>query len=132
MEVPWRNPMKNASKRESLGALGARSGRIGPVAESLDTRHFNGDQMRLRQNQLNQADNALNFTDQGTIAVRARLLENDPDGVLSRWDLVETGIRSCRVDGPSRRGRPAGAGTGPPKPVHPDPDGYADAESQWR
>jgi two-component system, sensor histidine kinase and response regulator len=54
-----------------------------------------GDQMRLRQALLNYASNAIKFTDKGSIALRARVLENaaqDKDGLLVRFEVQDTGI----------------------------------------
>ena len=62
------------------------------LQDKLGSRRFNGDPTRLGQILLNLAGNALKFTEQGAITVRARLLEDGPDGVLLRWDVVDTGI----------------------------------------
>ena len=53
---------------------------------------FLGDPMRLGQILLNLAGNALKFTDHGSITVRARRLEDHPEGVLLRIEVADTGI----------------------------------------
>jgi two-component system sensor histidine kinase/response regulator len=53
---------------------------------------LHGDATRLRQALLNYADNALKFTAQGSIWLRARLLEDSADGVLLRLEVQDTGI----------------------------------------
>ncbi len=51
-----------------------------------------GDPLRLGQILLNLAGNALKFTHQGTITIRARLLEDRPEEVLLRIEVADTGI----------------------------------------
>ncbi|MBI5900913.1 MAG: PAS domain S-box protein [Rhodocyclales bacterium] len=51
-----------------------------------------GDPTRLRQALLNYAGNAIKFTKQGTITLRARLLSDDSDGVRIRFEVQDTGI----------------------------------------
>jgi PAS domain S-box-containing protein len=51
-----------------------------------------GDAMRLRQALLNYASNAIKFTERGGIALRARLLGEDADGLLVRFEVSDTGI----------------------------------------
>ena len=53
---------------------------------------LNGDPLRLGQILLNLAGNALKFTEQGSLTLRARLLEDHPDHLLLRWDVQDTGI----------------------------------------
>jgi PAS domain S-box-containing protein len=53
---------------------------------------LHGDPTRLRQALLNFAGNAIKFTDQGTIALRAKLLEETPLGLLVRFEVQDTGI----------------------------------------
>ncbi len=51
-----------------------------------------GDPTRLRQALLNYAGNAVKFTDRGTIALRARVLQESGDEILLRFEVVDTGI----------------------------------------
>src|SRR6185436_11220878 len=51
-----------------------------------------GDPTRLRQALLNYASNALKFTDAGSIALRARLLDEGGDAVLVRFSVEDTGV----------------------------------------
>ena len=53
---------------------------------------FLGDPLRLGQILLNLAGNALKFTTHGSITVRARPLEDNPQDVLLRIDVADTGI----------------------------------------
>jgi len=50
------------------------------------------DAMRLRQSLLNFASNAVKFTEQGSITLRARLLEEHDDDLLVRFEVADTGI----------------------------------------
>ncbi|MCX7095675.1 MAG: PAS domain S-box protein [Methylobacter sp.] len=51
-----------------------------------------GDPTRLRQAMLNYAGNAVKFTRQGTIWLRAKLLEETVDGLQVRFEVQDTGI----------------------------------------
>ncbi|MBN8442437.1 MAG: PAS domain S-box protein [Thauera sp.] len=51
-----------------------------------------GDPMRLRQCLFNLAGNAIKFTERGSIALRAKLLEDGPAGLQVRFDVEDTGI----------------------------------------
>ncbi|MBV8123411.1 MAG: PAS domain S-box protein [Burkholderiaceae bacterium] len=51
-----------------------------------------GDPTRVRQALINYAGNAIKFTPRGSIAVRARLLEEDEQGLLLRFEVQDTGI----------------------------------------
>jgi CheY-like chemotaxis protein len=51
-----------------------------------------GDSTRLRQALLNFAGNAVKFTDSGSIALRAKLLEDRGDELLVRFSVDDTGI----------------------------------------
>ncbi|MCA1938584.1 MAG: response regulator [Dechloromonas sp.] len=51
-----------------------------------------GDPLRLGQILLNLVGNALKFSDQGSITLRARRLEDNPRDVLLRIDVTDTGI----------------------------------------
>ena len=51
-----------------------------------------GDATRLQQALLNYAANAVKFTDEGAIQVRALLLEEDDDSILARFEVEDTGV----------------------------------------
>ena len=51
-----------------------------------------GDPTRLRQALLNYAGNAVKFTESGSIALRAKLLENHGDELLVRFSVQDTGM----------------------------------------
>ncbi len=51
-----------------------------------------GDLMRLRQALLNYAGNALKFTEQGSITLAAKLLEEQGDDLLLRFEVRDSGI----------------------------------------
>jgi len=51
-----------------------------------------GDATRLKQALLNYANNAVKFTQRGTIALRARKLRQTEAGVLARFEVEDTGI----------------------------------------
>jgi PAS domain S-box-containing protein len=51
-----------------------------------------GDPTRLRQALLNYAGNAVKFTEAGSIALRARLLEDDGDDLRVRFEVQDTGV----------------------------------------
>ena len=51
-----------------------------------------GDPTRLRQALLNYAGNALKFTEQGRIALRAKLLEEHDGELLVRFEVADTGV----------------------------------------
>ena len=53
---------------------------------------LHGDPTRLRQALLNYAGNAVKFTAKGSIALRARLIEDSGDKMLVRFEVEDTGI----------------------------------------
>ncbi len=53
---------------------------------------LHGDPMRLRQAVLNYASNAIKFTEHGTITLRAKLLDENSDGLLIRFEVQDSGI----------------------------------------
>jgi PAS domain S-box-containing protein len=55
-------------------------------------RYLRGDRTRLTQALLNLANNAVKFTDKGAITIRTRLLEEDDDSKLLRFEVEDTGI----------------------------------------
>lgn len=62
------------------------------IAPDLVRQPLQGDPMRLSQILLNLIGNALKFTAQGTITVRVLLVENNPDDVVLRFEVEDTGI----------------------------------------
>ena len=51
-----------------------------------------GDRTRLRQSLLNYAGNAVKFTEQGTILLNARIIQERGDELLIRFEVKDTGI----------------------------------------
>ena len=51
-----------------------------------------GDPTRLRQALLNYAANAVKFTSTGAVTLRARVLEQDAERVMARFEVTDTGI----------------------------------------
>ena len=51
-----------------------------------------GDPTRLRQALLNYASNAIKFTQQGTVSIRSKLLKEQGDEFLVRFEVQDTGI----------------------------------------
>ena len=51
-----------------------------------------GDPTRLRQALLNYASNAIKFTEQGTISLRVRTLEDQSDGILVKFEVQDKGM----------------------------------------
>jgi two-component system sensor histidine kinase/response regulator len=61
-----------------------------------------GDPTRLRQALLNYAGNAVKFADRGSIALRARLLDERPSELLVRFEVADTGMwHHARADVPA-------------------------------
>ena len=53
---------------------------------------LHGDATRLRQALFNYISNAVKFTGQGSVALRARVLDDNGDDVLVRFEVTDTGI----------------------------------------
>jgi len=51
-----------------------------------------GDALRLRQCLFNLAGNAVKFTERGSISLRAKLLDEGPEGLQVRFEVQDTGI----------------------------------------
>jgi two-component system sensor histidine kinase/response regulator len=51
-----------------------------------------GDPTRLRQALFNYTSNAIKFTEQGSVTLRARLLDDTSDSLLVRFEVTDTGI----------------------------------------
>ncbi|HBZ57316.1 MAG TPA: hypothetical protein DEO88_18090 [Syntrophobacteraceae bacterium] len=62
------------------------------LAPSLHGLNLTGDPLRLGQILLNLTGNALKFTEQGSITVRAQLAEDRPADMLLRFEIQDTGI----------------------------------------
>ena len=58
----------------------------------IDGLLFNGDPFRLGQILLNLSANAVKFTSQGGIVVRIRLSDNRANGVVLRFEVIDSGI----------------------------------------
>ena len=54
--------------------------------------NLHGDAMRLRQALLNYANNAIKFTEQGAVSLRAIRLEEDSESALVRFEVQDSGI----------------------------------------
>ena len=61
------------------------------IAPSVTT-HLQGDPLRLGQILINFCNNAVKFTEEGEIVIRARVLEDDADGQLIEFSVSDTGI----------------------------------------
>lgn len=59
---------------------------------------FMGDPLRLGQILLNLAGNSLKFTKHGSITIRARRLDDNPEGVLLNIEVADTGIGIAQED----------------------------------
>ncbi|HNI82488.1 MAG TPA: PAS domain S-box protein, partial [Rhodocyclaceae bacterium] len=54
--------------------------------------HLVGDATRLQQALLNYANNAIKFTERGTVTLRVRLVEESSDAVVVRFEVTDTGV----------------------------------------
>ncbi len=81
---------------DNVGSIITETVQAKGLALTLDTDSvplwLRGDPTRLRQALLNYASNAVKFTDQGSVALRARLLQEDADGLLVRFEVQDSGI----------------------------------------
>ena len=62
------------------------------VENHVPPRGFVGDQVRLQQALLNYATNAVKFTEAGRITFFARVIDEDPNSALIRFEVRDTGI----------------------------------------
>ena len=81
---------------DHVRSLIADQARAKGLAIEIDSDHvppwLRGDPTRLRQALLNYTSNALKFTEQGRITLRARLLEDNGEDLTIRFDVSDTGI----------------------------------------
>ncbi len=78
--------------RSMVAAVAQAKGLRLEVDAAAVPKWLRGDPTRLRQALLNYASNAVKFTEQGTIWLRARLLEEDGDELLVRFEVCDSGI----------------------------------------
>ncbi|HEX9300989.1 MAG TPA: PAS domain S-box protein, partial [Casimicrobiaceae bacterium] len=85
---------------ENVRSLIAEEARTKGLAIVLDVDPaplwLSGDLTRLRQALLNYAANALKFTGRGSITLRARVLEEDAESLILRFEVHDTGIGISR------------------------------------
>lgn len=62
------------------------------LPEMLAQRTVVGDPLRIGQILLNLVGNALKFTEQGSIALRVKIVDEGSTGILIRWEVQDTGI----------------------------------------
>ena len=60
--------------------------------DSSVSKHLRGDPLRLGQILINFCNNAVKFTDQGEVAVKAQVVEEGPDGQLIAFSVSDTGV----------------------------------------
>ena len=62
------------------------------VPPDLAARRFRGDPLRLKQVLINLVGNAVKFTPQGSVSLRAAVLDEGDAGVTLRFEITDTGI----------------------------------------
>ena len=62
------------------------------IEAGLYPAHLRGDPTRLQQALLNYATNAIKFTEHGSVTLRAAAVDEDPQSVLLRFEVRDTGI----------------------------------------
>ena len=81
---------------DNVAALVGASARSDSLQIEVDTgsvpQSLHGDPTRLRQALLNYAGNAVKFTPQGKVSLRAHVLEEKGDELLIRFEVTDTGI----------------------------------------
>lgn len=78
---------------KSLVADQAKLKGLSVISDSDGVPHWlRGDPTRLRQAMLNYAGNAVKFTEQGSIVLRAKLLQENEQGLLVRFEVQDSGI----------------------------------------
>ncbi|QPK64854.1 PAS domain S-box protein [Methylomonas sp. LL1] len=78
--------------RSLIAGQAAAKGLIIDVDSDAVPIWLRGDPTRLRQAVLNYASNAVKFTERGRVVLRAKLLEDDGDRLLLRFEVEDTGI----------------------------------------
>ncbi|MFV5215536.1 ATP-binding protein [Azonexus caeni] len=68
------------------------------LAPDLAACHVLGDPVRLGQVLINLTANAIKFTQQGSIVLRCRVLEENRNGLQLLWEVVDTGIGIAAED----------------------------------
>ncbi len=86
---PVRSHMQNHLEQNAVKKGLSASVDISPELSSLRLR---GDQQRLMMVLLQLANNAVKFTDNGSVALSASVIENNPSDVLLRFEITDTGI----------------------------------------
>ena len=86
---PVRSHMQNHLEQNAVKMGLSASVDISPELSSLRLR---GDQQRLMMVLLQLANNAVKFTDNGSVALSASVIENNPSDVLLRFEITDTGI----------------------------------------
>lgn len=80
--------------------LGAKGLQLRLETKNLP-RHLRGDSTRLMQALLNYGNNAIKFTERGTVTIRTQVLEDAGDSILLKAEVEDTGIGI----GPDQLGR---------------------------
>ena len=91
------SPLHLSALFDNVGSIIGESARTKGLTVSIDIGDMPlrllGDATRLRQALLNYAGNAVKFTEQGSVTLRARLLESSANGrLLLRFDVVDSGV----------------------------------------
>ncbi len=86
---PVRSHMQNHLEQNAVKKGLSASVDISPELSSLRLR---GDQQRLMMVLLQLANNAVKFTDKGSVALSASVIENNPSDVLLRFEITDTGM----------------------------------------
>jgi PAS domain S-box-containing protein len=82
-----------AANVASMLSLAAEAKHLGISVESqAPPYNLRGDPTRLQQALLNYANNAIKFTESGTVTLRTFVVEDAPDSALVRFEVRDTGI----------------------------------------
>ena len=85
-----------SSVLDNVRSIISEAARAKALQVEVDTDHvpmwLHGDPMRLRQSLINFGGNAVKFTEHGSIQLRALLLDENDDGLLVRFEVVDTGV----------------------------------------